>query len=63
MELQDSYHLIAESDTDAVLHIDHICGEPIAHDSAHCSLPESEQYTVEDAAADHAAALRQRITR
>ena len=62
MNLTDAYLIIRESDPDAVLHIDHVCSEPIAHDSAHCALPASEQYTTEDVAADSEDSLRKRAS-
>ena len=61
MTLREAYGIISEEDGLAVLHVDHICGEPQAHDSFHCSLSGSEQYTDEDAAQDRPDALRARI--
>jgi hypothetical protein len=61
MTLSEAYVIISASDPAAVLHVDHVCGEVIAHDSAHCALAESEQYTVEDAAKDTRKALAARI--
>jgi hypothetical protein len=61
MTLREAYLIISISDPAAVLHVDHICGEIIAHDSAHCALDENDQYTAEDAAKDSRAALTERI--
>lgn len=61
MTLREAFLIVSASDPVAVLHVDHICGEIIAHDSAHCALDEEEQYTAEDAAKDSREALTARI--
>ena len=61
MTLREAFLIISVSDPAAVLHVDHVCGEIIAHDGAHCALAASEQYTAEDAAKDSREALAARI--
>ncbi len=61
MTLSEAYPIISASDPAAMLHVDHVCSEVIAHDSAHCALDESKQYTEEDAAKDTSEALTARV--
>ena len=50
-----------DPDFDGFLHVDHICGERMAHDIGHCSLPISQIYTQGDAAHDTKTAFSERL--
>ena len=61
MELKQAFEIIAKEENEAVLHIDHICSDPGAHDLDHCALGVDQVYTLDDANADTPAALRMRL--
>lgn len=61
MTIQEAFEIISKADPSAALHHDHICADPVAHDSSHCYLDETNQYTDEDAAKDSPETLTQRL--
>ncbi len=61
MKLNEAYEIISRHKPAAILHVDHICADPVAHDATHCTAPESERYTELEAAVDTLEALRTRM--
>jgi hypothetical protein len=52
---------VRDSDSNAILQVDHICIEQAIHTLEQCLLPEGKVYTRLDAAFDTPEALRQRL--